>query len=232
MTEWWLWMYVAAMAGGVVVFTRWRADPRGVPPSEYRVAIAIPLWSGLWYLVLALGGGRAEVAGHTVYWARYADWVVTASLLLVALVLTATHALPGRCWRLMGALVGANVVMILSGLAADLMADLTARYTLYAIGVVALLAVYGLIWGPLRTHAHRQPERIAAVYTEAALLLSVLWAGYPVFWVLGPSGVGLLGSDTTSLLLVVLSILSKVGWSILDLGRLRALSDRGQLAVV
>src|SRR5688500_9380868 len=56
MTEWWLWMYVAAMAGGVVLFSWWRADPRGVPRSEYRVAIAIPLWSGSWYLLMALGG--------------------------------------------------------------------------------------------------------------------------------------------------------------------------------
>ncbi|MEU4770433.1 bacteriorhodopsin [Micromonospora sp. NPDC023644] len=232
MTEWWLWMYVAAMAGGVVLFTRWRADPRGVPLSEYRVAIAIPLWSGCWYLVMALGGGRTEVAGHTLYWARYVDWVVTAPLLLVALMLTATHSLPGRCWRLMGVLAGANVLVILSGLLADLAADTMLRYTLYAIGVLALLTIYGLVWGPLRAHAHRQPERIAAVYTEAALVLSALWAGYPLFWLLGPSGVGLLGSTTTSLLLVVLSILSKVGWSILDLGRLRALSARGELTVV
>ncbi|MEU2663102.1 bacteriorhodopsin [Micromonospora sp. DT46] len=232
MTEWWLWMYVAAMAGGVVLFSRWRADPRGVPRSEYRVAIAIPLWSGSWYLLMALGGGRTEVAGHTLYWARYVDWVVTAPLLLVALMLTATHSLPGRCWRLMGVLAGANVVVILSGLFADLTADGAARYTLYAIGVLALLAVYALIWGPLRAHAHRQPEEIAGVYTEAALLLSALWAGYPVFWILGPSGVGLFSSATTSLLLVVLSIVSKVGWSILDLGRLRALSNRGHLTVV
>ncbi|SCL65079.1 bacteriorhodopsin [Micromonospora citrea] len=231
MTEWWLWMYVAAMAGGVVLFNRWRADPRGVPLSEYRVAIAIPLWSGFWYLVMALGGGRAEVAGHTLYWARYVDWVVTASLLLVALMLTATHSLPGRRWRLMGALVGVNVVMLLSGLVAEFATDATVRYALYGIGVLALCAVYGLIWGPLRLHAHRQPAGIAAVYKEAALLLSALWVGYPLFWILGPSGVGLLGSATTSLLFVVLSILSKVGWSILDLGRLRALSDRGHLTV-
>ncbi|MEU7930379.1 bacteriorhodopsin [Micromonospora echinofusca] len=232
MTEWWLWTYVAAMAGGVLLFSRWRADPRGVPRSEYRVAIAIPLWSGFWYLVMALGGGRAEVAGHTVYWARYVDWVVTAPLLLVALMLTGTHSLPGRRWRLMTALVGANVVVILSGLAADLTANATSRYSLYAIGMLSLLAVYALVWGPLRAHAHRQPERIAAVYTEAALLLSVLWAGYPLFWLLGPSGVGLLGSTTTSMLFVGLSILSKVGWSIVDLSRLRTLSDRGHLTVV
>ncbi|MEW2375538.1 bacteriorhodopsin [Micromonospora sp. NPDC047812] len=232
MTEWWLWMYVAAMAGGVVLFTRWRADPCGVPLSEYRVAIAVPLWSGSWYLVLALGGGRTEVAGHDLYWARYVDWSVTSPLLLVALMLTATHALPGRRWRLTSALIGMNLLVFLCGLVAELTADAAVRYTLFTIGVLALLGLYGLIWGPLRTHAYRQPKEIAAVYREAALLLSVLWVGYPLFWFIGPAGVGLISSATTSLLFVVLSILTKVGWSILDLGRLRALSDRGELTVV
>ncbi|MGK5673196.1 bacteriorhodopsin [Micromonospora sp. URMC 106] len=232
MTEWWLWMYVAAMASGVVLFSRWRADPRGVPLSEYRVAIAVPLWSGSWYLVLALGGGRAEVAGHTLYWARYVDWAVTSPLLLVALMLTATHSLPGRRWGLASALTGTNLVVFVCGLTAELAADATIRYTLFTMGVLAFLGLYGLIWGPLRTHARRQPEGIAAVYTEAALLLSVLWVGYPLCWMIGPAGVGLVDSATTSLLYVLLSILTKVGWSILDLGRLRALSDRGHLTVV
>ncbi|MFG2102093.1 bacteriorhodopsin [Micromonospora echinaurantiaca] len=232
MTEWWLWMYVAAMAAGAVLFIRWQANPRGVPLSEYRVAIAIPLWSGFWYLIMALGGGRAEVAGHTLYWARYVDWAVTSPLLLVALVLTATHSLPGRRWGLAGALVGTNLVVFLSGVTAELAADATIRYTLFTIGVLAFLGIYGLVWGPLRTHAHRQPEPIAAVYTEAALMLSVLWVGYPLFWMIGPTGLGLISSATTSLLFVLLSILTKVGWSILDLGRLRALSDRGHLTVV
>ncbi|SCL19552.1 bacteriorhodopsin [Micromonospora nigra] len=232
MTDWWLWLYVCAMAAGALLFVRWQANPRGVPKVEYRVAIAIPLWSGLWYLVMALGGGRVEAAGHPVYWARYVDWVVTASLLLVALALTATHALPGRCGRVMAALVGANVVMILSGLLADLTVDAFTRYAVFAVGVVAFLVVYGLIWGPLRAHAHRQPERHTAVFLEAAVLLSVLWIGYPVIWLLSPSGFDMLGSATTSVLFVGLSIISKVGWSIVDLGRLRALSDRGQLTVV
>ncbi|WBB79244.1 bacteriorhodopsin [Micromonospora sp. WMMD882] len=231
MAHWWLWMYVAAMAGGVVLFARWYADPRNVPRSEYRVAIAVPLWSGGWYLLTALGGGRTEVAGRQVYWAQYVDWMGSASLLLVALTLTGTHALPGRRPGLLGALVGANLAMILSGLAADTTADRSGRYTLYALGVLALVVVYALIWGPLRDHARRQPRAMAAVYQEAALLLSVLWLGYPLLWLAGPSGVGLLDPDPTSLLFAVLSVLSKVGWSVVDLGRLRALSDRGHLTV-
>ncbi|MGB2568593.1 bacteriorhodopsin [Micromonospora citrea] len=226
---WWLWLYVAAMTAGALLFLRWHADPKGVPRIEYRVAIAIPVWSGLWYTVMALGGGRTEGEDHPIYWARYVDWTVTASLLLVALALTATHALPGRHPVLLAALVGTNVAMLLSGFLADLTADRWARYLLFGLGSLCLLVVLALIWGPLRAVARRQPDGLYHTYREAAALLSVLWLGYPLFWLLGPSGVGLLGAAVVSGLFVALSVASKVGWSIVDLGRLRALSVRGEL---
>jgi bacteriorhodopsin len=230
-SEFWLWLYVAAMASGVVLFVVWSRNPKGIPMLEYGIATAIPLWSGLWYAVMALGGGQTEVAGQTTYWARYADWLVTTPLLLVALALTAMHALPRKRWGLIAALVVVDVVMISSGLAADFMESTAARYGLYAVGVVALVVLIGLVWGPLRQTAMQQPAPLAAVHKEVALLLSVLWVGYPLIWILGPSGIELFGDTTDTALFVLLPILSKVGWSAVDLGRLRRLADRGELAL-
>jgi bacteriorhodopsin len=176
---------------------------------------------------MALGGGLLD-DGHPVHWARYADWAVSAPLLLIALGLTATHALPHRHPALMAALVGTNVVVILSGFFADLAAPWL-RYPLFALGTLALLAVLALIHGPLRAVARRQPDGLYHTYREAALVLSLLWVGYPVIWLLGPSGIGRLGATTDTALFVLLSIASKVGWSMLDLGRLRALGARQEL---
>ncbi|MFC0007035.1 bacteriorhodopsin [Micromonospora siamensis] len=229
MSGWWLWGYVAAMAAGALLFLRWWADPKGVPSVEYRVALAVPVWSGLWYTLLALGGGRTDGGGHPVYWARYADWAVSASLLLTALALTATHALPHRHPRLLTTLVGANLVMILSGLLGDLAVDPWSRYLLFGFGALSLLAILTLIYGPLRAVARRQPTELYRAYREAALLLGALWLGYPVFWLLGPSGVGLLGGTTDTALFVLLSVASKVGWGALDLARLRELGARHEL---
>lgn len=231
MTEVWLWVYVAAMATGVALFSRWWRDPRGIPGIEYAVAIAIPAWSGLWYAVMALGGGQVEIAGQTTYWARYVDWIVTTPLLLVALSLTAMHALPRKRWDIVIALVVADVTMIVCGFVADFMTSTTARFALYGLGVVALLVVFGLVWGPLRRIALEQPDSMASLHKEVALLLSVLWVGYPLIWILGPSGLGLFGDTTDTALFVVLPILSKVVWSVVDLGRLRSLADRGQLSI-
>jgi bacteriorhodopsin len=121
--------------------------------------------------------------------------------------------------------------MITCGLLADLQEDRTARYAFYAAGVVALLGIFYLVAVPLRRVALQQPPEMAAVHKEVAVLLAVLWTGYPVIWLLGPSGLGLFGGVTDTALFVLLPILSKVGWSIVDLGRLRGLSERDHLEV-
>ncbi|WBC12411.1 bacteriorhodopsin [Micromonospora sp. WMMA1998] len=232
MTGWWLWLYVTSMAGGTLLFLAWWARPRGVPAIEYQVAVAVPVWSGLWYTALALGGGRVtDAGGQSVYWARYADWAVSASLLLVALALTATHALPGRHPVLPATLVGLNVAMIAAGLLADLSADPGSRYRYFTLGTVALLGIFAVIWGPLRSVARRQPDGLRHAYVEAAAVLTVLWIGYPLIWLAGPSGLELLGPTTDTALFVLLSVASKVGWGALDLARLRSLARRNELAV-
>jgi bacteriorhodopsin len=45
-----------------------------------------------------------------------------------------------------------------------------------------------------------------------------------VIWILGPSGIGLFSQAIDTLLFVLVPIVSKVGWSIVDLTSLRALN--------
>lgn len=216
-------IYVGCMAAGALLFAAWARNPRGVPREEYLVAILIPVWSGIAYLAIALGLGEVELAGKTTYWARYADWVVTTPLLLVALAFTAMHRLPKRDYVLMGSLVGADVVMIVCGLIGDL-SEPPARFVFFWIGVAAFAVVLWLVWGPLRRLAHRQGDDLGRVYTTVAGYLTAFWFMYPTIWILGPSGIGLFGQDLDSLLFVVTPVFSKVGFSILDLSLLRRLS--------
>ena len=172
---------------------------------------------------MALDLGKVGVAEQTTYWARYADWVVTTPLLLIALAFTAMHRLPKRDYTLIGALVAADVVMILCGLVGDL-SPYPTRYVFFWIGVAALAVVFWLAWGPLRRLAYGQGDDLGRVYTTVAGYLTVLWVGYPTTWLLGPSGLDLFGQPVDTLLFVVLPIFSKVGFSILDLALLRRLS--------
>jgi bacteriorhodopsin len=216
------WIYVALMASGALLFLAWMRNPRGVPMEEYVVAILIPVWSGIAYAAMAMDFGKVEAFGQTAYWARYADWVVTTPLLLVALAMTATFYDSSRRLPFILTLVGADVMMIVCGLVADLM-PVPARWVFYAIGVGALVAIFYVVWGPLRREAFRQGPELGGVYTKVAAYLTLFWVGYPLTWLLGPSGLGLISQYADTLLFVVLPFFSKVGFSVFDLHLLRRL---------
>ncbi len=222
-------VYVGAMLLGALYFFVLSREPRGVPAYEYATAIAIPLWSGAAYLAMAFGQGKVEVAGQITHYARYLDWVVSTPLLLLALSFTALHEHERRHTHhtLVAALVGADVFMILSGLVADL-SPYPIRYVWYTLGCVALAGIFVMIWGPLRRAAEENGPRIARVYRRVAGLLTVLWVGYPTIWLVGPSGLRLIGQTAETFLFVALPILSKVGWSVVDLHSLRALHAPGE----
>ena len=213
-------LYIASMAGGALLFIAWSRNPRGVPQWEYLVAATIPVWSGLVYLSMGLGLGTTEVAGQTTYWARYADWIVTTPLLLVALWMTATTRTDKRQHAsILVVILVADVVMILSGLVGDL-SEGVARYVFFGVGVAALVVLFAVVWGPLRRVAGHDPE-VADAYTKVAAFLALFWVGYPLTWILGPSGVGVLSQTADTVLFVLLPIFSKVGFSIYDLSLLR-----------
>lgn len=219
----WLWFYVACMAAGAVLFAVWSRDPKRVPQYEYVVAILIPVWSGLAYAAMAMGQGIVVVDGREIYVARYADWIVTTPLILVALASTAMFFRP-LDKSLIATLVGLDVIMILSGLFADLTTRPDVQWVWFTVGCVCLALIVWITWGRLRREAYAHNAEIGRSYTKVAGLLTALWVGYPTVWALGPSGVGLLGSSTEVVLFVLLPILSKVGFSIVDLHELRRLA--------
>jgi len=216
------WFYVACMAAGVLYFWVLSRNPRGVPRHEYLNALMIPLVSGTVYMAVALGYGKTVVGGTEVYYARYLDWIITTPLLLLALAWTAMYRAPKKDKTLIAALMGTDAFMIATGLVADLTTG-PARYIYYSVGVVAFLVILGMIWGPLRRVAEEGGPDLAGVYRRVAGLLTVLWIAYPTFWILGPSGIGAISQTASTLGFILTPILSKVGWSIVDLHSLRSL---------
>ncbi|MFY1636031.1 bacteriorhodopsin [Solwaraspora sp. WMMB335] len=231
MSQWWLWSFVVIASGAVLWIVRWIREPKGVPVTAHLLAAVILIWSAIWHAVMALGGAHITTGHHEVHWGYYADWIVTAPLLGYALVLTGTHALTGKRTDLVVLIAVTSVSMVLSGLVGDLALEPTPRYLAYGVGVLALAANFVVIWGPLRLAAARQPAQMVAHFIPLAGLLSVLWLGFTLAWLLGPSGLGVLDDPTTTAVFVVLSVLMKVVWSVLDLRRLRLLADRDHLQV-
>jgi bacteriorhodopsin len=159
------WVYVAGMAIGAWYFWSLSRNPKGVPQSEYLVAIFIPIWSGLAYMAMALDGGKVEVAGRIVHYARYIDWMVTTPLLLLTLSWTAMQFIK-KDWTLIGFLMSTQIVVIATGAVADLSTQNWVRYLWYICGTVAFLVVLWGIWVPLRAKANSQGNELARLYQK------------------------------------------------------------------
>lgn len=224
------WLYIIGMAAGAIYFILLGRNPKNVPRYEYLVAAFIPIWSGLAYLSMVLPHGELEqgkiaVAGQITHFARYADWVVTTPLLLLALSWTAMHHLSKKDWTLVAGLMGTQVIVVVSGLIADLSVIPWVRYLWYINGVVAFLVVMGGIWGPLRAKTRSQDRELAEFYDKLTTYFTVLWICYPVVWILGPSGFRVFGQTMDTFLFCLIPFFSKVGFSFIDLHGLRNLSS-------
>lgn len=215
------WVYVAVMAASAIAFLLMSRNPKGVPPYKYLIHTFVVIWSGLAYASLAMGQGQTEVLGQTVYYARYIDWVVTTPLLLLSLVLTGKYFIDVE-GTITGGLLGSQVIMILTGLVAELSPE-RPRWFWYLSGCVALVVVLRIFWGPLHEKAKSQGTAITNVYRGSAVFLTVQWLLYPTVWALGTPGLGLLSSFTTTALLILLPIVSKSGFAFYNLSKLRNL---------
>ncbi len=217
------WAYVAVMALSAVAILLMARQPKGVPQYKYLIHAFVVIWSGLAYSAIAFGQGTIEVGGETVYFARYLDWVVSTPLLLLSLVLTGKYTLKLE-GSITAGLLGSQIIMILTGLIADLSPSEN-RWFWYIAGCVALLSVYRLMWRELYEKAKIQGPELTAAYKASAIYLSVQWLLYPLVWALGSPGLGAFDPLLTSVLFIILPIVSKSGFAFYNLSKLRALPD-------
>jgi len=141
--------------------------------------------------------------------------VVTTPLLLLALSLTAMYRGPKSKTLIVG-LIGTDIIMILSGLVADLSGE-PMRFVWFTFGCMSFLVILYLIWGPLHTIAKSRGPEHRRSFVQLATFLTVLWVIYPTTWLIGPSGLGWVGSTTDWVLFTVTPFFSKVVFSLLDI---------------
>jgi bacteriorhodopsin len=217
------WLYVIVMFGSAIAFYILSNNPKGVPQYKYLIHIFVVVWSGLAYSALALDQGYAIVNEQKVHYARYIDWVVSTPLLLLSLTLTGKYNLKVE-GTLTGALLGSQVIMILTGLVAELSPE-NVQYYWYAAGCIALVVVLYIFWGPLLEKARLQNEDIIRVYRYSAAYLTFQWIAYPVVWLIGQPGLGWLSPTVSVALFIILPIISKAGFGFFNLFLLRNMEN-------
>ncbi|MFM8883992.1 MAG: bacteriorhodopsin, partial [Solirubrobacterales bacterium] len=116
---------------------------------------------------------------------------------------------------LVGGVIGADVLMILTGLFGALSLDDNHKYVWFAISCGFFLAVLVLIWGPIRASAAEQGAGVSALYNKLLGILTVLWFIYPILWILGTEGTGTISLNTEVLVFTIIDLSAKVGFGIL-----------------
>ena len=204
-TTLWLWVGVAGMTVGTVP-TAYRLLVGGANRDLSAVLFGITGIAAVAYLIMAFGYGTVTIAGSSVEIVRYTDWLLTTPLMVLYLALLSQ---PGR--RAIGALVAVDVVVIVAGVAATATGGI-AQYLLFGVGSLAYLVLVWLLVRTLPRRASFPSSQQASAFVTLRNLTVIVWTLYPVVWLLAPTGVGLLLSETQVLVFTYLDIVSKVGF--------------------
>ena len=217
-----LWIGFAGMTLGAIAIgvtgRRLRPEDRHHPVASLFVCLI----AACSYFAMANSQGVVETGGRTVFYARYVDWVFTTPLLLLGLLMIALPPLMrdrGEDSRdrtaLIAGTLGADVLMIVTGVIAALSTDDTVKYVWFTISCGFFLAVLGLIFGPVRAAARAQGGGIEALFGRLVGVLAALWLIYPVLWLLGTEGTATISQSSEVLVFTIIDLSAKVGFGML-----------------
>jgi bacteriorhodopsin len=209
----WLALGTIGMLLGMLYFIQqgWGVtDPR--QKEYYIITILIPGIAAASYLSMFFGFGLTEVEllnGRVVdvYWARYADWLFTTPLLLLDIGLLA-----GASREDLGALIGLDAFMIVTGLVATLSKVIVARYAFWTISTIAMLFILYYLVSVLGEASAGTSDEAQATFTTLRNIILVSWSLYPIAWLVGTEGLNLLGLYGETLIFMILDLFAKVGF--------------------
>jgi bacteriorhodopsin len=209
----WLALGTVGMLLGMVYFMSKGWDVQDPEEKEfYIITILIAGIAAASYLSMFFGFGLTEVelidgTVLDIYWARYADWLFTTPLLLLDIGLLA-----GASNRDLGALIMVDAFMIVTGLAAALMKIPIARYTFWTISTIAMLFVLYYLVSVLGEAVSGADEDTKSTFKTLRNVILVSWSVYPVAWLVGTEGLGLVGLFGETLIFMILDLFAKIGF--------------------
>ncbi|PSP82706.1 rhodopsin [Halobacteriales archaeon QS_6_64_34] len=214
----WLWLGTAGMFLGMLYFIgRGWGETDDRRQKFYIATILITAIAFVNYLMMALGFGLTiiEFGGEQrpIYWARYTDWLFTTPLLLFDLALLA-----GADRNTIASLVSLDVLMIGTGLLATLSAGsgvLAAgaeRLVWWGISTAFLLVLLYFLFSSLSGRVTDLPSDTQSTFTTLRNLVTVVWLVYPVWWLIGTEGLGLVGIFAETAGFMVIDLTAKVGF--------------------
>ncbi|CAA9553650.1 MAG: Bacteriorhodopsin-like protein [uncultured Truepera sp.] len=220
-TQTWYWLGALGMMIGALYFGLGAFSARKLNDDRaevlYQLTFFISIIATVLYLALASGYGGiddGEGPGTRTVWIRYVTWILSTPLLILVLTYLGRSRLTTTT-----ALLGSNTLMIATGFLATIARD-SSKYTFYVLSLGAFLAIIYLLVVPYRQEAKAAYPDKGGAFDRLVGVHVVLWALYPIVWILSPEGWGLYGSTMEASLFTILDILSKVGFGLLAVATL------------
>jgi len=208
------WVGCGLLAAGAVIYgLGFRSAKRESWEEFYLNNFVICSWASCAYLAMAMHLGELTIPGDQIlggdaprhiYWARYADWVVTTPIILYDLT-----KLSGVRPTVKKAIIFSDIAMIITGLIAAL-SPYNQRMVWYIVSCMFEVGIFVLLLGPVWTSARRQYHTVSKLFTQALIIFSVFFWLYPVVWILGNKGFGIYGSGIETVLILCLDVTAKV----------------------
>ncbi|MEF8825124.1 MAG: bacteriorhodopsin [Halapricum sp.] len=168
------------------------------------------------YALMALDiGSIVSARGATLYIPRYVDWLLTTPMHIayVAFLAGADRETIAK----LGALQAATIV---AGFAGGMVAA-PLNLLFFAIGSIVFGTVVYLLYTDIGELAQERDDQILALYRTLRNFVVVLWLIYPVIWLLGQTGFGLMDTETASLVVTYIDVVAKVGFGLIAFSGLR-----------
>ncbi|QCC51522.1 rhodopsin [Halapricum salinum] len=243
----WLWIGTAGMLLGMLYFIARGYNVKDERRQKfYIVTTFIAGIAFTNYLAMATGFGVIDLTDIApwlvgteflgdktellIYWPRYTDWILTTPLLLYDLALLA-----GADRNTIATLVGLDVMMILTGL----VATLTVSPVNDSIGIGAhriiwwgvscgfFLALIFYLFRGLADRASQLSGQTKSTFNTLRYMIVGIWFVYPVWWIVGTEGLGVVGLPIETAGFMVLDLTAKVGFGIILLRSHSVLDDAG-----
>eukprot|EP00292_Cryptomonas_paramecium_P009208 CAMPEP_0113679484 /NCGR_PEP_ID=MMETSP0038_2-20120614/10672_1 /TAXON_ID=2898 /ORGANISM="Cryptomonas paramecium" /LENGTH=251 /DNA_ID=CAMNT_0000597525 /DNA_START=17 /DNA_END=772 /DNA_ORIENTATION=- /assembly_acc=CAM_ASM_000170 len=156
---------------------------RSSVPGPERPHIYICLYicgvAALGYFAMLSGQGWTAIAGcRQFFYARYFDWAVTNSLIVLNLGLIA-----GADSASIAATIGAEVVVVFATYMGSVAVVTTVKWFWFTFSLVALVFVLYSIARTFKDSAILRGGAIASLYGQLAALILICWIFYPLIWV-------------------------------------------------
>ena len=221
----WLWIGTLGMLGGsAVLFLTGRKRTQDEEGHSIAHGL-VPLFAAIAYFALAVHQGQVTLSSGRVFlFARYLDWSVTTPVLLLGLSMTALHGAHRRAGLVAG-LLASDVVMIVTGLFFGASQDPFTKWVWYIASCAAFVAVYYVLFGPLRAEAQMRDAERRSTYNRNVVILSVLWLLYPVVVILGPDGLEIWTATLATACITIIDLVAKVVYGFISMAGSKRITD-------